>query len=523
MRSSASWLSVALLSASAWLLAPEAHALTAASPRVFPIDSGRCYRSPDITFERDSYFVAFAVAPCSGGGEYEVKVVRFDRSFATTGEHTLYRGMVSGTVPPTPLVSVSSAFGTVLVAATLRGAGAAPIRAFAVPSAGMLRTASMQEVTSETNVAALSVDCQALDSMAPCVLATIEEAILGSRAHVRIVLETARNAGPTSLIMGQNVTAIAAIGGRASDRGAVMTTDFIGSSAFFGPTSGVFADIERRSPLTLLTRGVAALRTPTGVVGFWSQRNELTLATGPNWGSLTYSRIALLAQSAAFAIDDAAAIGRTFALVGRSTEDPSRVANAPYSLVSLGTGFAPPLGAASITQPMVGDARIATSTLCPDLGTAAAVFSTTLGSPPSSGLAIVRYQCSADTECADAVGNNGVCQSGACVFRTGPCAADSGVPSLVDASVSDANPTIPPFDAEAPDAQAPIDASVDGVSSDSAGRTDANGQPSVRRVEYWGGACQCRAAAVSPRAPRGVHALASLAFVAAVLRRRRRA
>lgn len=484
----------------------EALALTPSTSVVIPLSMGQCVRSGDITFDGESYVLAWEQGACLSPSTHQVWVIRIN---ATTLERgSAVQVVTSEVVPPSlhPLVSVSAIVPqTVVVAAAIRTeASTHRLVAQSFNARTLAPLPSSATMLSVGQVRAISLDCDASEDRAPCTVATIENTSGAWRAVTRLAIAPDSNVTPMTTVPNPEVVrAIAAVGGGMAFRGSVAVTSVLDDTpaVIFSPTDArnmfSWLDARRTAPWP----GVAALRLRSGgVAAAWGINDELCVVSGSNWstvppvGAMSACRMPRLSPMHRFVPTDAAQVGGKLLIVGYQRALFGELASGRLAVVE--HDLAAPSGPLDVRDlnrtELRFEPKVAAATSCPLLGQAVSI----VGAEVSSGviqITGVRYTCSNHSECVDPNGVSGVCENSGpsgsrCVFTSGVCGPierDSGVP-LGDAAAdagqdSSASDAAPSSDVALDDGGDPTDASsiADGA------------QPPI----FHGGACACRAPA----------------------------
>lgn len=516
---------------------------------VLSVGSGLCVRSPDVTFEGDSYYVVFTRGPCSGSGMFDVMIGRWNPVAPSMFAPTTVWSQSLSDARLAPTARVASGAGMITVTSVDRALAFHTIHVdFFSPTLTRPMPAAPAILSSGT-VLQQSLDC-GTGAMPPCVLSTIE---LSSGTSIPRVFAYYGVATPTPVMLGARTDApvgVASIAGAAGQSAAAFVTNSTNMTmphamVATAPSATLFTLSAGTEPAL---NGVAAIRFASVAGAFWTVPNFLEFAVRPTWNSmmrLISGRAMLAGAQAYFSIDDGIAIGANALLVGRNSATVANGEAAPIAYVS----FVPENGLAMVpvtptsVTPKSPTRIAAGANHCPLFGTGIAVFAA--GASASTDLVIHKLRCSMNSECADSAGTPGSCVANACVFPVGtPCnpLPDAGVDAGRDASLDSANirdtgveastndvvPSsdasdldtgITPNDVVASDASASMDGGAqDGsTSSDGSVVADASTIPSVT-----GGACGCRAAGRDTRDVRPL-VFGSLLVIAAIQRRRRRA
>jgi hypothetical protein len=549
-------ISVLLASCSTLLVPSASHAISldGAPQRLVSTSGGQCIRSPDVTFEGDSYYVAFVQGPCSGSGTHAVMIGRWNPAepsgFAptTVWSQTLDEPRLAASV------RVASVAGVITVVSVDRAATVHQIRTdFFTTTLSRPMTMTPSSVGSSGTVLQHSLDC-ATGGMPPCVLSTLEVPV-GSSTPQPFAYFAPGTA--TRVVLGGRTDvpiAIASVAGAPGQSAAVFVTN---STSITAPqvmvaTAPAAATVQLGASTEPALSGIAAMIVQGAGAAFWTVGNFLVFATRPTWMgamSLVSGRAMITGAQAYFFIEDGTPVGNNAVLVGRNS---STVANSEAAPIAL-TSFVPENGLMNVPSVLLAvmsrsPTRIAAGrNHCPLFGTAVAVYAN--GTSTSSDLLLQRLACSMNSECVDSANTVGTCVANRCIFPVGTtcnAVADAGVDAGRDAA-SDAN-TIrdtgvvdtgardssgPIMDASANNDSgvvSPIDVIADDVvvpSMDASGAPDAMsaGDASVSPdgssiSSVTGGACGCRVGAARSRDARPL-ALGALVVLAALARRRR--
>ncbi|MFO0556697.1 MAG: hypothetical protein U0269_01640 [Polyangiales bacterium] len=543
--------SALLASCSTLLAASASHAISldGAPQLLLSTPGGQCIRSPDVTFEGDSYYVVFARGPCTGSGNHEVMIGRWNPATPSSFAPITVWNQMLPEVRFVPTVRVASAAGLITVTSVDRADAVHEIRMdFFAPNLSRPMM-SLTPWPSTGTVLQQSLDC-ATGAMPSCVLSTLEVPI--GFTSPRVVAYFAPGTATPVVLTGRMdlPSAVASVAGAPGQSAVAFVTNSITMSAPHAmvATAPVAATATLGASGEPALPGVAAMIVQGAGAAFWTVPGFLEFATRPTWiGAmrLVSGRATVTGAQTYFTIEDGVPVGNNAMLVARNSSSTSNTESSPIAF----TSFVPENGLMAV--PLVATTvaprsptRVASGrNHCPLFGTALAVYAA--GASTSSELVLQRLTCSMNSECVDSAGTVGSCVANRCVFPVGTScnpSADAGVDagpdaaldgssnrdSGVDASSSDgSNPTmdasgdsatVPPIDVLADDASSTMDvasAPDTMASGDASALPDGASMPAVT-----GGACACRVGVARARDARPF-ALGALVVLAALARRRR--